>query len=397
MRLIGTIESDLQGRKFSSFLTEKGIRNQCEVVMNKNWGSQGYGTPSCNIWIYEEDQIDEAKEWLEKFKKNPENAEFVTVTYVGTPEIEIPDVEPKTESYRDKIIDITPPSMKPRKSPSSRLTMYIFLFCTLVFILSALTEPKLTTIPSYLPPTPLLSPPINKAMLFDYPYTYTLIDRLVNLYGIDSLESPKSLPSEGRYLITQYLETPYWKGFYDMVLEHWNHPEKGWNTDTPLFEKIRKGEIWRIWSPIFLHSDIFHLLFNMIWLLVLGKQMEPRLRPFRYILFIVITAAISNAAQYLMGGPNFIGYSGVLCAMLAFIWVRQQKAPWEGYQMQRGTIILMAIFVFAMFGIQTISFLTELLFHKALSPGIANTAHIVGGLTGYFLGKLNFFSWNPSS
>jgi GlpG protein len=131
----------------------------------------------------------------------------------------------------------------------------------------------------------------------------------------------------------------------------------------------------------------------MLWLIVLGKQIEQRLQPWRYGLFILITAIISNTAQYLMSGPNFIGFSGVLVGMLTFIWVRQKIAAWEGYQIDRLTLIFMLIFVISMAAIQVLSFLAEKSFEFAFSPNIANMAHLIGGLVGYFLGRLNFFSW----
>ena len=42
--------------------------------------------------------------------------------------------------------------------------------------------------------------------------------------------------------------------------------------------------------PILLHADIFHLFFNMLWLIVLGKQIEQRLKTGRYVLFILLIA-----------------------------------------------------------------------------------------------------------
>ena len=83
----------------------------------------------------------------------------------------------------------------------------------------------------------------------------------------------------------------------------------------------------------------------MIWLAVLGRQMELRLGGFRYLLFILITGIISNIVQYMMSGPNFLGYSGILCAMLSFIWVRQKKAAWEGYVLQDSTMGFMLLFL----------------------------------------------------
>lgn len=137
-----------------------------------------------------------------------------------------------------------------------------------------------------------------------------------------------------------------------------------------------------MWSTFF---------FNIIWLVVLGKLIEDKIGSFRFFLFVLITAAVSNTAQYLMSGPDFIGISGVICAMLGFIWARQHVAAWEGYNLMPGVISFMIFFVLIIAAIQTLSFLLQIYKNINFMPGIANTAHITGGIAGYLLGRLNLF------
>jgi len=134
----------------------------------------------------------------------------------------------------------------------------------------------------------------------------------------------------------------------------------------------------------------------MLWLIVLGKQIEQRLTPWRYAIFILVVGVISNIAQYLMSGPNFIGFSGILIGMLTFVWVRQKRTAWEGYQIDRSSFIFMLIFIFGMAAIQLASFFVEKSFEWSFAPNIANMAHLIGGVVGYILGRLNFFSWRHS-
>jgi GlpG protein len=82
--------------------------------------------------------------------------------------------------------------------------------------------------------------------------------------------------------------------------------------------------------------------------------------------------------------------------MLAFIWTRQKIAAWEGYQIDRLTLIFMLIFIISMALIQLLSFFLEKSFDLAFSPNIANMAHLTGGLMGFLLARLNFFSWRHS-
>ncbi len=97
-----------------------------------------------------------------------------------------------------------------------------------------------------------------------------------------------------------------------------------------------------------------------------------------------------------MSGPNFVGFSGVLCGMLTFTWMRQLQAPWEGYQLDRLTLIFMLVYIFGMAIVQLLSFFIEQSFSLSLSPNIANMAHLMGALGGCLLGRLNFFSWRQA-
>src|SRR5262249_3368053 len=153
-----------------------------------------------------------------------------------------------------------------------------------------------------------------------------------------------------------------------------------------------EGEIWRLFSPALLHLNVFHLFFNMIWLVVLGKLIEEKIGSWRYLFFVLFVGVVSNTAQYLMSGPNFIGISGVIVGMLGFIWARQQRAAWEGYNVLPGVISFMFFFILAMLGIQVFAFIMQVLWNQSFMPAIANTAHIVGGITGYLLGCMNAFS-----
>ena len=101
------------------------------------------------------------------------------------------------------------------------------------------------------------------------------------------------------------------------------------------FEKIRQGEVWRLFTPCLLHFDFLHILFNMAWLWILGKQIEERIHWKKLGLLILIVGIVSNTAQYLVSGPSFLGFSGIVVGMAGFIWMRQRNAPWEGYPLSR--------------------------------------------------------------
>jgi len=387
MRLIGTIDNPQLCEQFSAYLNSAGIEHTVDLEFNKDWGSDEYGSAACQIWVIDEDQVDQAIDDLEEFRKHPEHEKFqVTAGKRLFP--------PGVETLKpDQIITPGPKTPPPpiQKRSTGRVTKNLILLCVVLFIFSAISAPKINRYPTMFPGIALFSSPINRAFLYDWPEAYSLSVKIVDLYGVESFETPETMPREEKHLIQQFLDTPYWQGFYPKLLALFDTQETTF--DSPMFEKIRQGQVWRLITPALLHADIFHILFNMLWLFVLGRQLEERLSLFRFILFMLLVGVVSNTFQYLMSGANFLGFSGILCGMLGFIWVRQKKAPWEGYVLQPGTLMLLSIFILALFGIQVIAFFSQVYFGTTFSPNIANTAHLTGAAAGILLGRLNYFSW----
>ncbi len=390
MRLIGTFKDQNQARDLSTFLEYSGITTQLDVETNKDWGSVNYGDTVSTLWVIDEDQMNDAFAKKEEFLNNPQKA-LSKVSSINKSWIQ--------EPFKEKIKEVPLKIIRDKKlndlgqNGFGLITTGILITCILLLFISTLTMPQFTNMPENIPNNVLLTPKINKVLLFDYPKAYATLDKIISAYGIESLQNPNDMPPQEKVLINTFNNTPYWKGFYEKLVSFFSEEKPLWNFPEPMFEKIREGQIWRLLTPIFLHYDIFHLFFNMIWLIVLGRQMEQHLGVGRYILFIVLTGILSNTFQYLMTGPNFIGFSGVLCAMLTFIWMRQKKAAWEGYQLQSSTFTFVMLFIIAMFGIQLLSFFMEIFSHSAFSPGIANTAHLSGALLGLILGRLDFFAY----
>jgi GlpG protein len=133
----------------------------------------------------------------------------------------------------------------------------------------------------------------------------------------------------------------------------------------------------------------------MIWLWVLGRPIEERIGTLRTILFTLVLGISTNTIQYLISGPLFLGYSGVIMGLAGFTWMRGRVAPWEGYPLNRSTAIFLAVFVLAMFSLQMASFLIQLFTDLPFILNIANAAHIGGGIFGALLGRLSFFSLRP--
>ena len=130
----------------------------------------------------------------------------------------------------------------------------------------------------------------------------------------------------------------------------------------------------------------------MAWLWILGRQLEQRLSLPKMFLMILIIGVLSNVVQYIMGGPIFLGFSGIVVGMVGFIWMRQKLAPWEGYPLQRPVILFIVVFVAAMLALELISLSLQFFHLVQLSANIANSAHIAGGIIGMLLARLRFFA-----
>jgi len=85
------------------------------------------------------------------------------------------------------------------------------------------------------------------------------------------------------------------------------------------------GQVWRVFTYMFLHANLLHIFFNMWGLWVFGQPVAAQLGDRKFLaLFLVsgITAGLFSGLFYLMGGTGYVpivGASGALYGvMLAF-------------------------------------------------------------------------------
>lgn len=401
MRLIATLQDEKRATLLSDYLKSQDIENVLEASIGQDWGDDGYGTPTYTIWVIEEKDLEKSLEIAHAFTENSDDPRFTLS----------PQAQSSLDNDPQNLQELIPPnqdqpgSRKRRNAqgqeiePLGTITLYLLLLCSMLYFFGEIHAPAPTTTEAKtfnelsLPLVPLYYPPLNKTLMFDYPQAYEVVDELISKIDADKLQETTPLPPSLMPLVTKFRQTPYWTGFYDKLVAKIKNSDAPLELNAPLFEKIREGEFWRFITPAFLHADIFHLLFNMIWLIILGKQIERRIGMGRYLIFIVIAAIVTNTSQYLMTGVNFLGFSGVVCAMIMFVWVRQTTAPWEGYLLQKATLNFALLFLIFVLLLQLASFYTEIAHNQPIAPQIANTAHMTGLLLGYILGHFNFFAW----
>jgi len=147
----------------------------------------------------------------------------------------------------------------------------------------------------------------------------------------------------------------------------------------PVLPEIQNGEIWRLVTPAFIHFGLFHIVFNMLWTWELGRLIEWRQGGILLGVLIVVMAAVSNLAQYVVSGPLFGGMSGVVYGLFGYIWLQGVTNPQFAVKMNPAVVkLLLAWFVICWTGI------LEMVFGIA----IANTAHTAGLVSGVLLSLL---------
>jgi membrane associated rhomboid family serine protease len=80
---------------------------------------------------------------------------------------------------------------------------------------------------------------------------------------------------------------------------------------------IADGEYWRLLTAGFLHAGLFHLLFNMFALYVLGGLVEPAIGRFRFgLIYLVSLLAGSFGALLLSPDSPTVGASGAIFGLM---------------------------------------------------------------------------------
>ena len=148
-------------------------------------------------------------------------------------------------------------------------------------------------------------------------------------------------------------------------------------------QDIEHGEVWRLVTPIFLHFNILHIVFNVLALSTLGTMIEIRRGSLRLALMILLLAIASNFGEFMYqeqanpGGTHlFGGISGVVCGLFGYVWMKGLYEPEQGMILHPNSVT---------FGLLWIAMCMT----GVLGP-IANAAHVVGLIMGVALGVFKY-------
>ncbi|WP_338379251.1 rhomboid family intramembrane serine protease, partial [Enterococcus faecium] len=100
-----------------------------------------------------------------------------------------------------------------------------------------------------------------------------------------------------------------------------------------------EGEVWRIVTPIFIHSGFAHVLFNRFSLVLFGPALERMLGKTKFLVVYLVTGIAANIATLFLESPTYthVGSSGAIFGLfgfyLAIIMFRRELLSRENSQM----------------------------------------------------------------
>lgn len=134
-------------------------------------------------------------------------------------------------------------------------------------------------------------------------------------------------------------------------------------------EAVVAGEIYRLISATFLHASIFHLLFNLYALYLIGNQVENYIGKFKFLIVYLISAITGSLMSCIFTQGISVGASGAIFGLLGSLL-------YFGYhfRLYLGSVLKSQIIPLIILNL-TLGF---------LDSSIDNAAHI-GGLIGGYL------------
>lgn len=310
MRQIGTLQTQTQADRFTAFLVTQDISAVAEP--DTDWWT---------IWVRDEDQVAAARDALDEFRRNPDDARYHGVVREASAVLQAQ--AKRRDLARKNVIPVGGGRWQQSGLRATPLTAAVIALCVVLFVLS----------------------------------------------GFGRNDRSAAMRSLG-FCDARHAQRADWD------------PSR---TQDRLID-IRRGQWWRLVTPIFLHADVLHLLFNMIMFHIFARAIEMRQGAARLGVLMLLIALPSNAAQglapatwgTLSGGPFFLGMSGVVYGLMGYLWMKTVYHPGSGLFVNAGTVVFLL-------GWMTIGFTGVL----GDSLQMANLAHGGGLLAGMIWGYVS--------
>lgn len=308
--MIGTIARDTDAERFSDYLVAQGMPNMVEESSTSGeW----------QVWVEHDDDLDRAKAELQEYLRGPEDPKYVAA--VNHAEKIRKEEEKKQERLKKQYIDVRTRWGQPKQWAAPLTLLLVAASCVIS----------------------------------------------VGTNSIGMFGERKTGPINALRFTT--VDEQRWNAFEAAHPEIQNEHEffaRFWLSELP------RGQVWRLFTPMFLHWGAIHLLFNMFWLRDLGGMVELGRGTWRLALLVAACAVVPFIFQHVVSGPGFGGMSGVVYGLFGYVWVKGRYEPHLGLGISsQSAMIMMAWLVICMTGM--------------IGP-VANTAHVVGLIMGAAIG-----------
>ena len=143
-------------------------------------------------------------------------------------------------------------------------------------------------------------------------------------------------------------------------------------------------EWWRLITPTFLHFSLTHLIFNCLWIYILGSRIEIIDGKAMFLTLFLFAGLSSNLGQYFFTGDYlFGGLSGAVYGLLGYCFILDLDYRGQRYDLPNALYIFMFIWLLIGFtGILSIFGFGN----------VANIAHLVGMIAGFIFGLIAKFN-----
>lgn len=223
-----------------------------------------------------------------------------------------------------------------------------------------------------------ISRSLSKYMPANAPVTYLVLGACCLFYGISlllTIHSGASVTPQGGSIFDELFGIG---GVSSSVLQRLG-------ASLPLPYDI--AQPWRLVTACFLHANLLHIAFNMYVLIDIAPVLEEFYGSPRFLFIYVVCGiggyALSSSSPFIgilralriASSGTAIGASGAIVGLIGVLLAITYRRGGAGMQQLRSYVYKWIIY---------------LVLWGFFFPGIDNMAHLGGGLTGYFLGKLMF-------
>ncbi|MCD8503344.1 MAG: rhomboid family intramembrane serine protease [Bacillaceae bacterium] len=170
----------------------------------------------------------------------------------------------------------------------------------------------------------------------------------------------------------------------------------GWNL------AIAHGQWWRLITPIFMHVQPGHFLFNSFSLVLFGPALEQMLGKFKFVILYLFTGILANVATFYLADLNFfhLGASGAIYGLfgiyLYMVFFKKELLDHGNAQLITTILVLGLVMTFINDNINVYAHLFGLIAGFALAPiFLYKTRHFHGYYRRRSYGGGDEIAFNP--